>query len=212
MWESKTVLIVRLSWSTSCERTSKLRLSDKLQKDSFLPVMEKLSRPCLEVSGPLSIVRLEHHTWQVSDLIRGILSPGELTHGQQTHQQTTGEHIWTKLTSNYKKNQQYTTPLMDLGESRGSFVAATSPNVLNGSSAWTSRIKTSYDCCCGPRDQRLTLYGSSEANFRLLPFVRFAGQSRVALESCDALRSDSLVSHRQWMRANFASLSLKGCE
>ncbi len=100
-----------LSCSTSCERTSKL--SDKLQKGSFLPVMEKLSRPCLQVSRPLSIVRFEHHTWQVSYLVRGILSPGELKHGQQTHQQTTGEHLWTGLTSNYKKTQHYTTPLMD---------------------------------------------------------------------------------------------------
>lgn len=118
--------------------------------------MEKLSRSCLEVSRPLSIVRFEHHTGEVSNLIRGVMSQrAELKHGQQAHQQPTSDHHSTKLTS---RNTHYRIRLVNLRE-RGDFSLATSFNVLNGSSAWTSRIGASYDYFCWSHDQRLTLSG-----------------------------------------------------
>lgn len=62
----------------------------------FLPVMEKLSRPCLQVSWPLSVVRFERHSGQVRHFVRIVLSPrAERKHGQQTQQQTSTEHGWS---------------------------------------------------------------------------------------------------------------------
>lgn len=76
--------------------------------------MEKLSRPRLKVSRPLSIVRFEHHTGEVSNLIRGVMSlRAELKHGQQTHQQPSSEHHSTKLTS---INTHFRTRLVNLRE------------------------------------------------------------------------------------------------
>lgn len=129
--------------------------------------MEKLSRPRLKVSRPLSIVRFEHHTGQVSNLIRGVMSPrAELKHSQQTHQQPTSDHHSTKLTS---LNTHYRTRLVNLREI-GDFSIATSSNVLNGSSAWTSRIRASYDYFCWSRDQRMTLSGLKKSFIEYFDF------------------------------------------
>lgn len=117
--------------------------------------MEKLSRPCLEVSRPLSIVRFEHHTWEVGNLIRSVISPrAELKHGQQTHQQPTSEHHFTKLTSN--KNLHYRT-LFSKRQTRRlccNFLQR-SQRQLRGNQP-NGRIRTSYDYFRWSCGQRLT--------------------------------------------------------
>lgn len=130
---------------------------------SLLPVMEKRPRPSLEVAWPLSIVGFEHHTGQMCHLIGSVLSPGaELQHGQQTHQQTTGEHRLTSLTSNTEntENTENTTPLVNF---KRKDEACFQPWLYPTSSTAAPREPgASYDCCCGPRDERLIPHGSPE--------------------------------------------------
>lgn len=172
------------------ERRGSLRSCRKTVGYQFSPIMEKLSRPRLKVSRPLSIVRFEHHTGQVSNLIRGVMSPrAELKHSQQTHQQPTSDHHSTKLTS---INTHDRTRLVNLREI-GDFSIATSSNVLNGSSAWTSRIRASYDYFCWSRDQRMTLSGlKKRVLLNIWTFIVKAG-----IQVVEKIRAE-LQNSRRW--------------
>lgn len=78
--------------------------------------MEKLSRSCLEVTRPLSVVWFERHTWQVRNFIGSVLSArAELQHGQQTQKQPPSEHHVSELTSdpNPTLSNHFSTTLMN---------------------------------------------------------------------------------------------------